>query len=1094
MKEKIKRFSKGDFQINKPNIIFPESNLTLKIGEGEIYNGSFLIENQLDGDIRGLVYPSSFRMQCKEQGFEGSPVLIHFQYDGRGLKPGHVERGIFTIVCNGGEFEIGFSAIIEKPYIMSSQGKIQDLRGFKKLAYQYPDEAKKIFKSRDFYEIIKYEQPKIKNLYDHMRKWNLNELGLEEFLVGIKQKEKIFLSLDSKERLYKNIDSIQNDVLEISKNTWGYLEIKVTTDSDFIETAVEWLSTNDFVGMKYNLIYTIKHSQLHAGRNFGHIIIETAFEKLVYLIEVDNSIGDFEDKRKADYLAAHILKSVLRLESGVINKENWIHKVLKLISELQLLEPANEEYKLYQAHAYVLVGEYEEAHWILETYSYSKFSVGRNVELDAYYLFLSALQRRELSYTKKIVEELQRAYLKNPKSWKILCMLTQVDSYYNDYFERKHALENQYNLGANHLMFYLESYKCFSVKSTNLKKLGGFEIQILRFSIKYKLLSNELALYMANLATQQKFFDKRILVLLENAYDLYPDPMILTAICTMLIKGNESSSRYFKWYKKAVEEDIKIAKLFEYFMESIPVNYEDELPRTILLYFAHGNNLNQDKAALLYANIILYEKENSVLYKCYYDSIKIFILQQLELRRINHNLRILYRSFISENEMNIEKIKAIYDICHTYLVTTKVPNIRYALVIANDGGIYQKVPYTEQGAYIVLDSKEELLVWEAIDGTHYVGSVKYKTERAFHETKYIEMCKQRMNISDIDEVISENIPLTMNTLRQYGLNHFDASKVLLMCSKEIRTENLEEEDFLTYVLFELFKKEEYDKVTLEYLTNFYCGSTRNMKEIWFAAKDYEVDTSKLAERIISQMLFSEVIVGEDEIFVDYYLNGAYFRLEEAYIAYVSREHVSKNKVLSPEIVEIIMNELHRKSELPDIVKIAMLKYFSVNQYDAENENILKHCMQELCEKQIYFDFYMKYAEDWLREVQLWDKTLITYTSKMGGKVKLIYQLQTKGSDSVEYESEVLIPTFESIYVKKFLVFKDEVLRYYFKETLDDNEIKGEKKIYHIDSTHELMGKFGRLNDIISNPEKRTELMREYALEEALAGKMFSPYE
>lgn len=56
MKDKIKYFSKGDFQIKKPGIIFSDTNLFLKIGEGEIYHGSFLIENQLDGDIRGLVY------------------------------------------------------------------------------------------------------------------------------------------------------------------------------------------------------------------------------------------------------------------------------------------------------------------------------------------------------------------------------------------------------------------------------------------------------------------------------------------------------------------------------------------------------------------------------------------------------------------------------------------------------------------------------------------------------------------------------------------------------------------------------------------------------------------------------------------------------------------------------------------------------------------------------------------------------------------------------------------------------------------------------------------------------------------------------
>ena len=32
--------------------------------------------------------------------------------------PGHVEHGKFTIVCNGGEYDVAFTAIIEKPYVI----------------------------------------------------------------------------------------------------------------------------------------------------------------------------------------------------------------------------------------------------------------------------------------------------------------------------------------------------------------------------------------------------------------------------------------------------------------------------------------------------------------------------------------------------------------------------------------------------------------------------------------------------------------------------------------------------------------------------------------------------------------------------------------------------------------------------------------------------------------------------------------------------------------------------------------------------------------------------------------------------------------
>ena len=106
------------------------------------------------------------------------------------LVPGHVEHGKFTIVCNGGEYDIAFTAIIEKPFVMTRYGKIQSLEDFKKLSYRDAAEAVKLFRSRDFYEILKYEDQRIQALYDNMRKWELDQHALEEFLVGCKQERK----------------------------------------------------------------------------------------------------------------------------------------------------------------------------------------------------------------------------------------------------------------------------------------------------------------------------------------------------------------------------------------------------------------------------------------------------------------------------------------------------------------------------------------------------------------------------------------------------------------------------------------------------------------------------------------------------------------------------------------------------------------------------------------------------------------------------------------------------------------------------------------------------------------------------------------
>ena len=86
-----------------------------------------------------------------------------------------------------------------------------------------------------------------------------------------------------------------------------------------------------------------------------------------------------------------------------------------------------------------------------------------------------------------------------------------------------------------------------------------------------------------------------------------------------------------------------------------------------------------------------------------------------------------------------------------------------------------------------------------------------------------------------------------------------------------------------------------------------------------------------------------------------------------------------------------------------------------------------------------------------------------------------------------------IPTYENIYVKEFTLYKDERLRYYFRETAADGSTVTEKRSY-LKRKWAHAGKYGKLNEISLLPqEKREEAMCSYALEDALADKLFRVY-
>lgn len=1083
MKNKIKGFAKGNFQMERPEITFSETHIMIVAGEGELYQGSFVIQNAKDGDIRGLIYSSSFRVHFINQGFEGNPVELKFVYDTTGMRPGQVESGKFTVVCNGGEYELSFTALIEKPYIQSAHGKVQSVHDLKKLAAQDFEEALRIFRMRQFTEILKYEDERIKNLYLNIRKWALDAQALEEFLVGVKQKEKIFLTLSEEHVSMENVLDDLSMQLEIQKNTWGYAKIKIHSDSEFLVPEVEELTTENFVGNNYQLHYRILTECLHQGKNYGILYVETAYETLKVEVVVHQTCPQRENFGNEGLIAGQGLKAYLAYIGGRIDLPTWGKQVLDIIGQLQTEAPDNLYYTFLTAHIYIQLGQEDKASWILEHSEYSRQAVGKKTELHAYYIFLQALLRKEPSYTNKVAEEITRLFMKNLYSWPLLCMLVQLDAKYKDPVEKIRVYERQFSNGANHVLMYADAYLCYSDNVLLLRKLGAFEIQIMDFASKYKIISKELALYFADLVLQQKKYDQRFLRILTRAYAMYQEPLILQAICNQLINGNHTDKKSFAWYERAVDAELKIAQLYEYYMMSVDEEYlKKPFPKQVYLYFVHGSTLDYRRTALLYASVLTHEPDESPLLKQYMDAMKEFTWQQLRARHVSKPLRILYKRFVKEENLDAETIEALYDICHAYRVYTEREDMKYVIVIEKDGSVRQRVPHRADGAIVYLYNKETRIVWESKDGVHYTDSIPYDTIRLFYESSFMSLCrKYRMEKENIRRE-NERPKLSFENLKRYGIDAFDEQEVFLLCSRYLREEEVAADDYLIYLCFELIKRGLYDKVLITYMCQYYCGATKDMKLVWNKAREYGVRAHALAERIITQMLYSEVMFAEEAIFEDYCKGKAYFRLKQACFAFLSREYIVRDRQLGEGIVKLMLQDIREGESLADICKVAALKFYANRSCQSELMDMLHDFMQECCNKGLVFDFYMSYPKEWLRQLKLHDKVIVSYRGDLPeARVHLQYRIQQGEAGNLDWKSEILLPTFENIYVKSFVVYADETLFYRFEE----------EQIQQMAGRTDTVGVFGRINQLTElEPGDRLTAMKQLEMEVEIAEAMF----
>ena len=248
MRKRIRQIARGKFEYAKPILTFSEEFLDLQITEDKDESGSFTISTNNDEILRGVVYCTEPRMECLTPQFEGAEIRIRYQFHSRGLVEGDKVEGAFIIVCNQSEYSLSFCAIISKRYPTTSIGVIHNLYDFACLAKENWDEAFQLFYHKNFTNVINSNEVKELMIYRGMVSSKPSNQNLEEFLVGIKKKEVVKITTDKTEAVYYDITNSISETCNIKKSGWGYIEINISSDSEFIELPQTRLVTDDFIG------------------------------------------------------------------------------------------------------------------------------------------------------------------------------------------------------------------------------------------------------------------------------------------------------------------------------------------------------------------------------------------------------------------------------------------------------------------------------------------------------------------------------------------------------------------------------------------------------------------------------------------------------------------------------------------------------------------------------------------------------------------------------------------------------------------------------------------------------------------------------
>lgn len=749
MKELIEKLARGVIEYDVPVLEVSVSEIDKKVHSEKAFKSSFTVFSSNDVPLKGFVYSSNENILIEDKTFAGKSQEIHFSIATDYINDGDEVVGEINVVSNGGEVVIPVSIKVESVTYTTSIGELKNLFHFANLVQMNYDEAITIFKSDNFSHIFLQDDFYLLSMYEGLKKSTSINMALEEFLVSANKKQPTRIALSQNQKQYDMVTEDEGDTIIISKENWGYTEIDIIVKDDFISVSKNRITSEDFAGSNYEFAFQIKKDKLHAGNNFGVIefVTKTQTERLTISAKRPSNREDVN--RHYHVSLRDIYKKYIDFRVRRIDMDKWADDTLDIIERMRSVSDKATFLKLLQAQVCISKGMEKDAAWLLESAAEELFEGGnKDAELYCYYLYVRTIQKRNPEFTAEMIEKIRIIYNSQNNSWRILWILFYLDENYDSNLSIKLArIKEKYLQGMKAPLMYYEAAAIFIQSPELLRVLDGFELQVLNFASREGIITKQLAMQVAELAMTVKTFNKLLFSILAELYDMYGTKHILSAVVSMLIKGNKTENKYFFWYEEAVTEEVKLTSLYEYFMYSLPEDYNRPLPQHVTLYFGYNSGISNDKLAVVYDNLVKYKKDMEQVYKANQGQMERFASKSLEAGLIDEHYATVYEEALKKAMLTPETAAMLPKLLNTYMILVEQNGIKEIEVVHKETNETRVYPVHDNKAYVQIYTDNAALIFIDINGVRYGKSVKCTEKKLLDMEGYMDLCYE-MNPED----------------------------------------------------------------------------------------------------------------------------------------------------------------------------------------------------------------------------------------------------------------------------------------------------------------------------------------------------------
>lgn len=748
MKGIVEHYAKGEFQVDRPEIVISERFLKLNIESGTMYEGSFNVSSTNDHIIKAMVYDSRYMLRFDNHTYINKSFDVRYTFDATCLEAGKNYKGHISIITDGGEFKIMYDIDITNPYVKYGDQKIDDLFKFATLAESNWGEAVRVFTRDDFKRTFINKEPMLRRIYTSLLESHSVNQALEEFLVYVHKKRALTLSV-AKAKINIEMPTERSKIsINISKNTWGYTNSVVRSMADFIIPSKKNIISSDFCANMYSLNVLISPDDIPDGVTSGRIIIENIYQK----IEIEIVLSKSQSKSSMPPRANNRIRTIKTNTSKLVHAyldyrmdrlslKEYVARSLFAFEGLARQVPEEDLYRIGIMHMNIMQGELVKVEQEFLRIEADVDNAKLDPRQECYYAYLKALLKKDSDTIDRARNLLRRNFrTQDDRIFYFWLLLFMDDTYQSDPAALYREIGSLYESGFNSCIMYLELCELWNNNPLLLKKITDLEITAVRWGLRHKYISDEVIDEFIRLAGSFKKFDTKIFGIMEAIYDKNKSVEVLKSICSMLISAGRLENKYHRFYRDAVEKSLKFIGLNECFVKSMNFSRYDLIPQSVLMYLNYKNTLNEQELAYLYANVIYNKSQHMKVYHEYSMTMQDFMENMIIKGKVSDDLTVIYDEFLEPETVSPLYAGKLINIIFRRKLVCFNKGVRAVIISHEELEEVQRVPIINGEAYVEILSDTASIIFEDSEGNRYAGSIPYRLERIVDEKAYLDIC------------------------------------------------------------------------------------------------------------------------------------------------------------------------------------------------------------------------------------------------------------------------------------------------------------------------------------------------------------------